>query len=122
LGKAERGILPALDGSFGFLLCGENSNDFFYSAFHAYYAQDSIYLIYNLKLNYVRAVTSYNYVFFFICIFFGLTRVNPSDPLPDHVTGSMTGSGFKTMLMTVSTKSSHSSYMSPSIISLQLFV
>jgi hypothetical protein len=27
-----------------------------------------------------------------------LTRVNPSDPWPDHLTGSMTGSGFKTMI------------------------
>jgi hypothetical protein len=26
-----------------------------------------------------------------------LTRVNPSDPWPDHLTGSMTGSGFKTI-------------------------
>jgi hypothetical protein len=37
-----------------------------------------------------------SYVFFF-----WLTRVNPSDPWPDHLTGSMTGSmtgsGFKTM-------------------------
>jgi hypothetical protein len=30
--------------------------------------------------------------------FFGLTRVNPSDSWPDHLTGSMTGSGFKTII------------------------
>jgi len=34
-------------------------------------------------------------------VFFGLTRVNPSDPWPDHLTGSMTGSGFKTMSMLI---------------------
>jgi len=83
LGKAERGILPALDGSFRFLLCVERTQRiFFYSAFHAYSdAQDSIYLVYNLKLDYVSIVTSYSYVFFFICIFFGLTRVNPGQPI-----------------------------------------
>jgi hypothetical protein len=29
----------------------------------------------------------------------GSTRVNPSDPWSDHCTGSMTGSGFKTMFV-----------------------
>ena len=36
-----------------------------------------------------------------LCFFFGLTRVNPSDPWPDHLTGSMTESGFKTMSQTM---------------------
>jgi hypothetical protein len=71
LGKAERGILPALDGSFRFLLCVERTQRiFFYSAFHAYSdAQDSIYLVYNLNLVYVSVATSY--MFFFIGVFFG---------------------------------------------------
>ena len=34
-----------------------------------FYAKDSIYLVYNLKLDYVRAVTSYSYVFFFVFFF-----------------------------------------------------
>jgi hypothetical protein len=36
------------------------------------------------------------------CIFFGWpgsTRVNPSDPWPDHWTESVTGSSFKTMVV-----------------------
>ena len=38
-------------------------------------------------------------MFYIGVFFFGLTRVNPSDPWPDHWTGSMTGSGFKTMVI-----------------------
>jgi len=39
--------------------------------------------------------------FFLKGFFFGLTRVNPSDPWPNHLTGSMTGSGFKTMFISL---------------------
>jgi hypothetical protein len=41
-----------------------------------------------------------SYIYFFLG-WPGLTRVNPSDPWPDHLTGSMTGSGFKTMVKSV---------------------
>jgi hypothetical protein len=34
-------------------------------------------------------------------IFFFLTRVNPSDPWPDHYTGSTTEPGLKTMIIIV---------------------
>ena len=43
-----------------------------------------------------RKVTSLP-VFSMSLFYFGLTRVNPSDPWPDHLIGSMTRSGFKTM-------------------------
>jgi hypothetical protein len=36
----------------------------------------------------------------YMCFFYGLTRVNPSDPWPDHWTGLIIGSGFKTMNIT----------------------
>jgi len=36
-------------------------------------------------------------MFFFIGVFFLSTRVNASDPWPDHLTRLMTGSGFKTI-------------------------
>ena len=74
MGKAERGILPALDGSFGFLLCGENSNDFFILPFMLILMRRILFIrfmIYNLKLNYVCAVTSYSYVFFLFVFFLG---------------------------------------------------
>jgi hypothetical protein len=36
----------------------------------------------------------------YMCFFYGLTRVNLSDPWPNHWTGSIIGSGFKTMNIT----------------------
>jgi hypothetical protein len=37
---------------------------------------------------------------------FFFVRVNPSDPWPGHWTGSMTGSGFKTMVLSITNDAS----------------
>ena len=42
---------------------------------------------------------------FFILEWPGQTKVNPSDPWPDHYTESITGSGLKTMIVDVEIES-----------------